>query len=98
MSLSPKEMHYLRITGNVNSENLPEKWATWSPVSTEGSKCKLSYHTCKQLCYWYYISTHKGHKGEFDDRQVISVCVGETAFHKMIAGTAGGCLDSVILW
>lgn len=99
MPLSLKEMCYLRITGNVNSQKLPGKCEKRDhQYLWRRSKCKLSHHTCKQLCYWHYISTRKRHKGESDDRRMISVCVGGTIFHKMTAEAARSCPEPVALW
>lgn len=79
MPLNLKEMCYLRITGNVNPENLPGKCEKYDHLYL-WSKCKLSYHTCKQLCNWCYISTCKRHGRVSDDKQIMSVCVGGTIF------------------
>lgn len=75
MPLSLREMCYLRITGNVNPEKFPGKREKYD-YQYLWSNCRLSYHTCKHLCKWYYISTGKRHERESDDQQIECVCSG----------------------
>lgn len=94
MPLSLNETCYLRKTGNVNSEKLPgngekhDHQYLWRGASA-------NFHTTPvNSCYGYYISMHKRHKGESDDRRMISVYSGGIIFHKT-TGMTGSCLEPV---
>lgn len=50
-----------------------KRWETWPPISMEGSKCKLSYHTCELLLWvlhFYAQETQGGVWWQADDKCV----------------------------
>lgn len=65
----------LSITWNVNPEKFPGKCENYDQQYL-WSKCRLSYHTCKQACMWCYISTCKTRERESNDQQIMNVCRG----------------------
>lgn len=95
MPLSLREMCYLRITGNVNPEKFPGKCEKYDQQYL-WSNCRLSYHTCKHLCKWYYILQVRDMTGSLMTSR-LSVCVGGIIFHRGMAEGAGSCLEPVVL-
>lgn len=59
MPLSLREMCYLRIIWNVNPEKFPEKCEKYYHQYL-WSSCKLSCHTCKQVCTFLHVRDMRG--------------------------------------